>query len=84
MKTTQEGPWHETQRGIIAYRAARAMAQASANADGFDRGIERNDIFKSFSVFMLPRREHRRGHELRCEVVCCEIIEKTQAGHGYK
>lgn len=64
------------------YQTARAEAQAKANATGFDHGLERNDLFKSFRVFMLPRRENRCGHELRCEVVSPERLDACQPGHG--
>lgn len=62
------------------YREARAKAQRTANATGYDFGIERN-LF-GWSVFMLPKRENRYGHELRCEVVHCESIDKCKPGHG--
>lgn len=74
--------WTTTAAGTEKYRTARAAAQAAANADGFDRGLERNDIFKSFHVFMLPQKANRYGFELRCEVVSCEALEKCQTGHG--
>lgn len=76
--------WTMTPEGDEKYRAARREAQDAANRDGFDRGLERNDLFKSFHVFMLPRRENRYGHELRCEVVSCEDLTKCQVGHGLK
>lgn len=72
----------QTEEGAAKYREARAQAQAEANADGFDRGIERNDLFKSFRVFMLPQRQNRYGHELRCEVVSSER-GNCQPGHGF-
>lgn len=74
--------WAHTDEGTRKYRETRASAQAEANADGFDRGLERNDLFKSFTYRMLPRRENRAGHELRCEVVSCERIDACQPGHG--
>lgn len=43
------------------YKEIRAAAQAAANLDGYDRGIDR-DAF-GFRSFMLPRRENRCGHE---------------------
>ena len=75
--------WADTPEGSARYQEARERAQAAANSDGADRGLERNDVFKTFRVFMLPRRDHRNGHELRCEVVSCEDYEKCQPGHGY-
>ncbi len=64
----------------MTYDEAKAHARAQANALGFDYGIER-DAF-GYRAFMLPRRENRRGHELRCEVVSCDDITRAQAGHG--
>ena len=68
----------------IAYKNARAEAQAKANATGYDHGIERNKIFKSFTVFMRPKRENRIGHELRCEIVSPEDLTMCKPGHGPK
>jgi hypothetical protein len=82
MKRKLQVDWTTTEAGRAKYQAARAEAQAKANELGFDYGLERNDVFKTFSVFMLPRRENRYGFELRCEVVSCEVPGKTQAGHG--
>lgn len=64
------------------YCVAKASAQQQANETGFDVGLERNDIFKTFRTFLLPRRENRRGHELACEVVSCEDLAKCWPGHG--
>ncbi len=67
------------------YRAARAEAQLAANADGLDRGIERVCMLGSlhqYRVSVLPRRENRQGHELRCEVISCEDLARCQPGHG--
>ena len=75
--------WAQTLEGDQKYREARAEAQRKANESGFDHGLERNDLFEDFHVFMLPRRENRYGHELRCEVVSCEFPAKCQPGHGY-
>lgn len=75
-------PWSETDDGARAYRETREVVQAKCNADGFDRGIEANDLFRSWHVFLLPQKQNRRGHELRCEVVSCENIERCQPGHG--
>src|ERR1051325_5524209 len=66
----------------LACASARAEAQAKANADGFDRGIEANDVFKSWHVFMLTGKASRYGHEVRCEVVSAEDVSKCQPGHG--
>jgi hypothetical protein len=74
--------WRDSPNGTAAYQAARSTAQRQANADGFDRGIEANNLFKIFTICMLPARENRQGFELRCEVVSCETLEKCQKGHG--
>lgn len=80
----QSSDWTETEQGRAAHTAARGQAQNLANELGYDHGIERNDLFKSFHVFMLPMRKNRRGHELSCEVVSCENLDRCQPGHGPK
>lgn len=65
-----------------SYAAVRAEAQRKANEMGHDVGIERNALYGGYRSFMLPRRENRAGHELRCEVVQPENLAKTQPGHG--
>lgn len=84
MKRTKKDPtaWRNTPAGHAKWQAARTEAQLKANATGFDYGLEANDLFKSFSVFMLPRRENRYGLELRCEVVSCEFLDRCQPWHG--
>lgn len=62
------------------YKSVRAEAQKQADELGFDFGVER-DAF-GFRSFMLPRRENRYGHEVRCEVVSCSNLAKCQPGHG--
>lgn len=74
--------WRSQDAGIRAYTAARADAQRQANADGYDRGLEWNDLMKSVHVFLLPRKHNRYGHETLCEVVCCEDVSRAQPGHG--
>jgi hypothetical protein len=74
--------WRDTPEGNAKYHAARAEAQARANATGMDHGIEANDLFKTFTVRTLPRKENRSGHELQVEVVMPEDIRKAQPGHG--
>lgn len=49
--------------------STRSAAQTAANELRMDVGLERNDLFKCFRLFLLPRPENRSGHELRCEVV---------------
>lgn len=69
--------------GVDPYRAARAAAQARANALGFDHGLERSPYSPGgWRSFMLPERQNRYGHELRCEVVYAEG-PNVQRGHGY-
>lgn len=66
------------------YFEASAYARACANQSGFDHGIER-DTYNgpdAFYVFMLPRKQSRCGHELRCEVVSCDNVKDCQRGHG--
>jgi hypothetical protein len=57
--------WANTPEGIAKYQRARAEAQRLANELGFDYALERNDLFKSFQVYMLPMKANRSGHELR-------------------
>ena len=65
---------------IDNYKEVRAEAQASANRFGYDYGVER--LGDRYRCFMLPRRENRYGHELRCEVVRPERLEDCKPGHG--
>jgi len=74
--------WRSTPEGREKYRAARERAQALANELGFDHGLEANDVFREFRVFMLPAKANRYGFELRCEVVMCGYLDKCQPGHG--
>lgn len=64
------------------YPAARAEAQAKADATGMDQGLEWNPIFKHFNSFGLPGRQYRQGHERRCEVVSPTDLSKCLPGHG--
>jgi hypothetical protein len=75
-------PWHLTEAAAPSYRIARAEAQAKANEFGYDYGIEGNDLFRSWHVFMLPGKGSRFGHELRCEVVSCMQLDRCKPGHG--
>lgn len=74
--------WADSQEGVAAYIASRAAAQEIANRTGFDIGIECNELFKTWNTFTLPQRQNRRGHELQCEVVMCENLDRCQPGHG--
>lgn len=73
--------WRQSSVGVERYRAARAAAQAACNADGFDRGIEWNDLLKEVRSFLLPNAVNRYGHELCCEVVMSEL-QNAQPGYG--
>lgn len=75
-------PWRDTPQGLAAYDAAKARAQALANKTGFDHGVECADLVPEWRVFMLPMRQNRFGHELRCEVVPCMNPATCQLGHG--
>jgi hypothetical protein len=89
--------WTTTATGREKYAAARAEAQTKANVMSIDVGIERNDLFKSFHVFLLPAVKYRSGHEIRCEVVSpvnapapvygsderCRHCGNPLPGHGY-
>ena len=63
-----------------SYAEARSDAQAKANLYGFDHGLE--VLGDDYHVFMLPGIQHRQGHEVRCEVVYPEDLDKCQPGHG--
>lgn len=84
MKSRRIDPaaWRNTAYGNAEYKARRADAQRKANETGMDHGLEANDLFKEYHVFMLPGRQYRSGHELRCEVVHPEDLSKTKPGHG--
>lgn len=77
-----ETAWRRTPEGDAAYRRVRAEAQELANRDGYDRGVEANDLFETFRHFMLPQKRHRTGYELRCEVVSAEDVSRSKPGHG--
>lgn len=64
------------------YKQARDRAQRDANVDGFDRGIAWNATFRTYTVYVLPMKKNRFGHELRCEVVSCEHYDRIRPGHG--
>lgn len=67
---------------LARYRTARADAQRRANETGYDHGLEYNSVFFEYRVFLLPARQHRSGHELRCEVVMSDHLERQRPGHG--
>lgn len=74
--------WSFTPAGQTAYTSAKATAQGKADSTGYDHGIEPNNLFKHWHVFMLPQRRNRTGHELQCEVVMCTSLATCQPGHG--
>jgi hypothetical protein len=75
----------DTQKGREEYAKVKTEAQAAADRDGFDRGIEAFDGPLAYvRSFMLPNKESRCGFELRCEVVMCSSIDRMQKGHGCK
>lgn len=77
-----EKAWRRTPKGDAEYRRVVAEARELANRDGYDRGVEANDLFQTFRHFMLPQKRHRTGHELRCEVVCADDVSRSKPGHG--
>lgn len=74
--------WRRSPRGTAAYEVAKAAARKQANETGRDYGIEANDLFHTWNVFLLPTKKHRTGHELRAEVVSCDFIDRCQPGYG--
>lgn len=74
--------WRNTPEFVSKYKLVRAEAQGLCNADGFDRGIEPDDLYKTWRHFLLPEKHDRYGHEVTCEVVSCMHIDKCQPGHG--
>ena len=68
------------------YADAREYAQKEADRDGYDWGIEQTPHYmparERWRVFGLPGRESRYGHETRCEVVSCSVLERCRKGHG--
>lgn len=76
--------WRTSPEGTKRYHAARAEAQQRANDTGCDYGLEANDLFRTFSIRMLPKVANRFGHDLRCEVVSSEHESRQQPGHGWR
>lgn len=74
--------WRHTSAGMAAYARERAKAQEKANMTGFDHGLEPNDMFRQWRVFVLPQKPHRFGFERTCEVVTCEHLDACRQGHG--
>lgn len=69
-----------THTGTGTYESVRADAQAAADADGHDRGVER--LGAAWRCFLLPQRQYRAGHERACEVVSCAVLQRCPPGHG--
>jgi hypothetical protein len=82
MARTRKSLWRDSPAGVAAYIASRATAQGIANRTGFDIGIECNELFRTWNTWTLPMRKNRCGHELTCEVVSCENLDRCQPGHG--
>jgi hypothetical protein len=83
MKRKPTVKYTSTPKGSEEYKQVKTAAQAAADADGFDRGVEVFDGPMAYvHTFMLPNKENRRGFELRCEVVMCSDLSKCQKGHG--
>jgi hypothetical protein len=66
------------------YVEVREHAQKQANDLGMDVGLEKNSLFGTYRTFLLPSIQHRRGFELRCEVIHPMDISRTWNGHGYQ
>jgi hypothetical protein len=81
-RRTAKPDWSTSPDFHAKWTLARAEAQAKANATGFDHGLARNDLFRSFEIFMLPRRENRCGRDLACEIVMPDVLDNCQPGHG--
>lgn len=77
-----EKAWRSGAKGRALYETVRAEAQKLANDDGYDRGVEFNDLFQTCRYFMLPQKRNRSGHELRCEVVTADDVRRSKPGHG--
>jgi hypothetical protein len=65
----------------LTYSEAKAEATRRANLQGCDFGVEKD--VSGYHVLGLPMAKHRMGHELRCEVVNPDRLDKTQPGHGH-
>ena len=64
------------------YAAAREIAQKKANEFGYNYGLHYSEPFNEWSSRMLPMKKNRYGHDVTCEVVWCENLDKCQVGHG--
>ncbi len=63
------------------YEAAWAEARRRADLTGFDHGLQDLGPHGGWTVFCLPRKRNRSGHELTCEVVC-PLARLPREGHG--
>lgn len=68
----QKIDWKDTQEAQETYRCMRVGVQVLANQFQCDYGLQANELFKTFSYFMLPNPEFRSGRELTCEVISPE------------
>lgn len=68
--------------GFKTYGEAFAHAQKSANEFGVSYGIEKPvPPYNEWNVLMLPGTKFRRGHELRCQVVATEHVDRVARGY---
>jgi len=65
------------------YEEAFVHAQREANASGISRGIEKPvpPCKSEWTVIVLPRPQNRFGHELRCQVVATEHVDRVARGY---
>lgn len=69
-------------RSFKTYGEAFKVAQEEANASGMSRGIEKPvPPYNQWSVIVLPRPQNRFGHELRCQVVATEHVDRVARGY---
>lgn len=80
--TRRIAPMVAMHTGTGTYEAKRAEAQAAANADGHDRGVEPAPGAGAWRCFLLSQRQFRAPHERACEVVHCQDHERCPPGHG--
>lgn len=78
--------WRDTPMGRAAYGAAKAEAQALADASGLDVGIEISDTCPIsapvINVRFPPNKKNRQGYTSFAEVVMCSDLAKCMPGHG--
>jgi len=68
--------------GFESYKEAFAYAQGEANKSGISRGIEKPvPPYNQWNVIVLPRPQNRNGHELRCQLVATEHVDRVARGY---